>query len=154
MIQPEAMGTEMRLRAMQKADAGFVVWDAVTPQNEQWSVHKNNFLEALYTALAFCGTDARFEWCVLGSGVFALVRTLDAFKQCEPIVTNPLVFVGRIKTVSVYVPVVTAVVQNPLPDQRRLILSGRMFYAGVDERCAHGQIQNQAGAAREEALVW
>jgi hypothetical protein len=152
-VQPEAMGTEMRLRAMQKAYGGFVVWDAEHPHGELWSIHKNTFLEAIYTALAFCGTDTRFEWCVLGADVFTVVRTLTAFEQCAPVVTYPLVFVGRLRTVSVYVPANTAVSHNPRSDPRSVYLSSTTFYAGVDERCARGKMQNQV-TSREECIVW
>lgn len=134
-VHPEAIGTEMRLKAMRTANAGFVVWDAHPPANETWSQHRRVFMEAMFTGLSFCRTDTRNEWCILGSTALTVVRMLEEYSYVEGIDCHPLVFIGKLRTISVY----TASSSGGLD------IAAYVFFVGVEDRCCVGQIHNYPG---------
>lgn len=135
---------------MLKADAGFVCWDASPPLGELWSVHRRTIIDAVYVGLSFCQTDTRDEWCVLGATVFALIRAHADFVQCEAAPCDPLVFVGRLKTVSVYIPSMASLNGR---GKNCVTLPGNEFFVGVAERCARGLVRNEPAAMSTPALI-
>lgn len=131
-LPPPTIGVGMIVEAMGNANAGFVVWDATPPRDVPYHQHRMSFLEAIHTGLAFCGTDTRDEWCVLGATGLILMRSMPEFIQCKPVVCGPLVYVGRHRTTFVYTDA----------RERRPPRGGNEFVVGVAEKAARGLIQN------------
>lgn len=138
-VEPALMAVPEIVAACRDANAGFVCWDASlsTSQklnHETWLEHKYTLIDALVLGFAFCGTDLRSEWLVLGQLPMMIVRTLRNFVPAEPRVRLPLVYVGTLDTfVRVYVPV-----QN----QKELEVKSSRFFTGVGCRAATGMVQN------------
>lgn len=130
-VPPEALGVETLVLALVNPDAGYVCWESYPPAGVPHHIHRLSFVEAIHTALAFCRTDTRDEWCVVGAVAFILMRSLPDFQQVEPILCHPLVYVGRLKTTVIYVEATG----------ERLI-NGSDFVAGVRDRAARGRILN------------
>jgi hypothetical protein len=99
---PGAIGIDHIIRGCGCADAGFVVWNNKPPAGTPWHAHRDTLIEAMHTALAFCGTDTRDEWCVLGSGALILMRSITGFEQVEAVPCPPFVYIGKHKTTLMY----------------------------------------------------
>ena len=109
---------------------GFVVWDANDGRADAAS-----FIESIHTALAFCGTDTRDEWVMLGTVPLLYMRSQPRFVQCEPVVCGSLIYIGRHNLISVYT------YPNDQPGA-----NGAQFLAGIRLakgcRVVRGLIQN------------
>jgi hypothetical protein len=126
---------------MQNANAGFVTWDTVPPEGETPFNHRRTLMDAFHTCYSFCQTDTRSEWVVVGAAVLVYVRGLDAFRQAyPPVECEPLLWIGMLKSISVYIPSITAQIRLPISDERTICLGGDHFYAGVSDRCCRGGI--------------
>lgn len=131
-MQPGTLGTAVIERALRNPDRGFVCWEAQANTKSQAYFHVRTFMNAIHTGLAFCGTDTRDEWCVLGPEALIAMRTMPGFEQCEPVVCGHLVYIGRHRTTHMYVEVNT---DKPL-------LGGNAFVVGVSDKAARGVINN------------
>lgn len=113
-----------------KRARGFICWDASTSYNESYRLHKESLYDAFQTGLAFVRTDCSDEWVVCGSGVFAVVRTLERFKELEqPEIVDKLAHVGSMGMLRVYV---LPILQMPVME----------FYIGCHEQFARGTVDN------------
>jgi hypothetical protein len=75
---------------------GFISWQFSAEDERQ-------ILKSFQYALAMVRTDCSDEWVVLGSGVFALVRTLDEFTELDlPEIACGLTYAGNIRRMRVY----------------------------------------------------
>ena len=75
---------------------GLISWQ-FSAENER------QILKSFQYALATVRTDCSDEWVVLGSGVFALVRTLDEFTELDlPEIACGLTYAGNIRRMRVY----------------------------------------------------
>jgi len=124
-------GTLVRVPLGRRETLG-VVWDASPPSGVPWHIHRQSFMEAIHTALAFCGTDTRDEWCVLGAVPLLYMRSMPGFEQVEAVACHPFVYIGRHKTTLMY----TDAAQHRPPR------GGNEFICGVRNRAARGLIQN------------
>jgi hypothetical protein len=131
-VCPAAIGLDHIIQGCGHAEAGFVVWDASPPSGVPWHIHRQSFMEAIHTALAFCGTDTRDEWCVLGAVPLLYMRSMPGFEQVEAVACHPFVYIGRHKTTLMY----TDAAQHRPPR------GGNEFICGVRNRAARGLIQN------------
>jgi hypothetical protein len=114
-------------KAAAVAEAGFVTWDAIPQSGELWQRHKLSFLEAVHTALAFCDTQVKDEWLMIGRGLLAIVRTLPNFVEQRGVEDGTAVVIGRIGTMTV------------VYDWK---LDPCAFCAGFENRAARGLVQN------------
>ena len=116
-------------RAYKYADAGFVTWDATPPAGVAWQTHKFTFLDAVQTGLAFCDTDLRGEWLLVGRGLLAVVRTLPQLAEHygSSQFTADITFLGEMGRVKVW--------------YSRLIPPFE-FCTGCCHRAAKGLVQN------------
>lgn len=130
-VDPALVGTAVIVEAMKKPARGFVLCDMAASASGK--TQPNPFVHALYTALAFCSTDTRDEWCVLGAISLVYMRLLPEFKQIEPQVCEHLVYIGQLRTVRVYV---------ERRDVLQLIGSTDAFAAGAGDMVAKGEIRN------------
>jgi len=74
---------------------GVVCWD--------YRTEERTIIKAFYYALAMARTDCSNEWLVLGSGIFALVRSLEEFKPLDvPQIACGLTYAGDIGRVRVF----------------------------------------------------
>ncbi len=154
-MPPQAVGVTTLLRAMQHANAGFVTWDATPPAGEAPSNHRRTLMDAFYTCFSFCQTDTRSEWLVAGAAVLVYVRGLDLFQQAyPPVVCEPLVWIGMLQSVSVYIPSVTAQIRLPISDEGVVSLGGDDFYAGVSDRCCRGHIRGGWVGSQTGRFCW
>lgn len=154
-MQPPTIGVTALLRAMQNANAGFVTWDATPPAGESPANHRNTLLDAFHTCFSFCQTDTRSEWAVVGAAVLVYVRGLWCFRQAYPPgECEPLVWVGTLRSINVYVPSVTAQIRLPISDERVVCLGGNGFYAGVSDRCCRGLISGGWVGSQEGRFCW
>ena len=125
--------------AVKTSNAGYVTWDATLTMSQQlkhetWIEHKATLVDAFLTSFAFCRTDLRNEWLVLGQMALLVVRSLRTFVPVEPRVRLPLVYVGTLNTfIRVYVPV---------RGQRELEVKSSGFFAGVGAQSVVGSLQN------------
>lgn len=87
---------------MEKADRGFVTWDAATPHGVNYQTHKFSFIDALMHALSFCETNCIDDWAVLGPAALAVVRTLPQFVEKPETHGGKMNFVGMIGAVKIY----------------------------------------------------
>jgi hypothetical protein len=111
---------------------GFVTWDASAPKEK-------DFYGALQTGLAFLRTDCTDEWCVLGNGVFALVRGMDIFSELEAVeIACEIIYVGNIRKMKVYL--------RPWPAQPSV-----EFYVGHGNECVKAVALNTMAFGDEQA---
>lgn len=90
-------GTHQRIldTITQTEPRGFVSWESNSTEKD--------FYRALQTGLAFLRTDCTDEWCVLGNGVFALVRPMDIFHEVDTVeIACGLIYAGTIRKMKVY----------------------------------------------------
>jgi hypothetical protein len=103
---------------------GFVTWDVSSGRTEK------DFYLALQTGLSFLRTDCTDEWCVLGNGVFAIIRGMDIFQELETVeIACGLIYVGNIRRMRIYL--------RPWPDQPSV-----EFYIGHRNECVKALAMN------------
>jgi hypothetical protein len=74
---------------------GYLTWDATQPEH--------TLIRAIQFGLAMVRTDCTDEWVVAGSGVFALIRTMDDFVELDrPEIACGLTYAGNIRNMRVY----------------------------------------------------
>jgi hypothetical protein len=87
---------------IEKANRGFVTWDAHPPTGVNYQTHKFSFLDAIMTGLSFCDTDCTDDWVVLGPAALAVVRTLPQFDEKPEKRSGKMNFVGFFKGIKMY----------------------------------------------------
>lgn len=143
-VPPAVMAVERVLRLRLKADAGFVVWDAASSfasgclaKRQAFDRDKfscvDSFFDALTLALAFCETDMRNEWVLLGAVPLKYVRMMDRYQHIEPVECHPLVYIGTMQGIALYV---------PKTECSLIVLDPNRWYAGTDRKAAQGMISN------------
>jgi len=131
-VCPGAVGIGHIIEGCRNADRGFVVWDASLPKDVPWHIHRQSFMQAIHTGLAFCGTDTRDEWCVLGAMALIYMRSMPGFEQVEAVACPPFVYIGKHKTTLMY----TDAAQHRPPR------GSNEFVCGVGNRAARGEIES------------
>ncbi len=122
------------VRLIADPNAGFVIWEAMPPAGVPHWKHNESLLNAFATALAFCGTDMRHDWVVLGEQVLVYVRSLPSFKCFDkPVECPPLCYVGVMCAIDVYI---------PMTEHLTIVNNSTEFYAGTASKCSRGKIQN------------
>jgi hypothetical protein len=139
-VEPALVAVPEIVAAVGTSIAGYVVWDASIPMSKKiehhttWLEHRATLVDAFLAGFAFCRTDLRNEWLVLGQMAMLVVRSLSSFVPAEPRVRLPLVYVGTLNTfIRVYV---------PMQGQQELVVKSSMFYAGVGRQSTAGSMQN------------
>jgi hypothetical protein len=112
---------------IEKADAGFVTWDAQPPRDINYQTHKLSFMDAIMTGLSYCGTNCIDDWVVLGPHALAVVRTLPHYYEKPESRGGKMTFVGTIGAVKIYA----------YPEAERF-----RFWSGHAEKCCGGLIIN------------
>lgn len=131
-VMPALVGTHHIEALLADPKFGIVTFDAMAPSGVREFDHWLNFPKAIHTVLAFCGTDTRNEWVVLGRSALVMMRNNPDFEQCEPIECGQLIYVGKHKTISVY----TQSTDTPHP------IAGNAFVAGIRGKSARGLIHH------------
>lgn len=129
-VLPAVVGTHHIEALLVDPKDGVVTWDAMARGAMDEFAHWLSFPKAIHTALAFCGTDTRHEWVVLGRSALVIMRSNPDFEQCEPIECGMLIYIGKHKTISVYTQSV---------DTKRPLLCNE-FVAGIRGHAARGVI--------------
>lgn len=121
--------------ACRDARAGFVVWDSSLPADTNWEKHRTSMLSAFHLAFMFCKTSGLNEWLVLGDYAYQILRELPQYTAEMPVECAPLVYVGRITAISVYV---------PIHDYAEFYDSVRLegWFAGIGKSAARGLVSN------------
>jgi len=132
-VEAATLMAERIEKLVKTASAGFVCWDAAPPRNESYSQHKHTILDAFNTGFAFCRTDTRSEWLVLGQAALQVVRNLPAFERRAPVPCHPFVYIGKLNGADVYV-----VSRNSESFQ----IKDAEYFMGLDDRAAKGAIIN------------
>lgn len=134
-IAPGAMGADLIVGAIERHRdyKGFVCWDAECTRGHPRD-HRETLMEAIHTALGFCQSDTRDEWCVLGSAALVYMRGMPGFEQEEAVACGPLVFIGWHQTIRMYT------VARGLD----LKIGHLEFVVGVRDTACKGAIQNSA----------
>lgn len=131
-VLPALVGTHHIEALLADPKAGVVTWDAMASGGMREFDHWLSFPKAIHTALAFCGTDTRNEWVVLGKSALVIMRSNPDFVQCDPIECGLLIYIGKHKTISVY----TQSTDTPQP------IAGNTFVAGIRGKSARGLIHH------------
>lgn len=97
-----ALDSLYAVMADENAAKGFVVWDATPPAGVTFTEHKQTFLDAVETALAFLHTNYRDEILLLGPIAASVVRTLPQFVEDEPVDKNRCIYLGKLGRKLVY----------------------------------------------------
>lgn len=135
-LNPGSVGVKVIAQALQNAYCGFVVWDAQPLTGISYRIHKFSFVDAINTGLAFCGTDTRNEWAVLGPSALVVMRSLPPFVPCVPsIECAPFVYIGMVGFTHLYV-----YQREFIPPDGKL----NEWCVGVADKAARGLIQNSA----------
>lgn len=106
---------------------------------------QNSFVDCLHTGLAFCETDTRGEWCVLGQTALMLMRRECGFAQ-EPVPIEcgeKLLYIGTFGSITVYT--FRSDKQPPRDEWRE-------FHVGTRTKTARGVITNSPFAIGAPAL--
>lgn len=112
---------------IEKADRGFVTWDAAQPAGVNYQTHKFSFVDAMMTALRFCETDCIDDWGVLGPQALAVIRTLPHFVEKPERHGGKFTFVGTWGAIRLYA--------NPRAE-------ADAFWFGHGTMCCPGRIVN------------
>ena len=112
---------------IEKADAGYVVWDSAPPTGVNFQTHKFSLLDAILLGLSYCRTNTIDDWAVLGGSSLAVIRTLPHFAPMPEKSNGKLTQVGMLNGVKLFA----------YPDAPR-----EAFWMGHANQCCRGTVQN------------
>ena len=112
---------------IEKADAGYVVWDSAPPTGVNFQTHKFSLLDATKLVLRYCRTNNKDDSDDLPQISLPEIRTLPHFAPMPEKSNGKLTQVGMLNGVKLFA----------YPDAPR-----EAFWMGHANQCCRGTVQN------------